>query len=156
MIDIEHAGDLAAHAGKCLGRSQWMVVDQPMVDAFATLSGDTHWIHVDVARARAEMPNGETIVHGLLLLSLMPRLQQDIYRIAERGIGLNYGYDRVRFVAPAPVGAKIRLALTLIAAEAHAQGTRIITDAEIEVEGSAKPALVARHLLLVRDKSNED
>lgn len=151
MLDVGHASDLQAHAGRLLGHSAWQEVTQAAIDAFAGLTGDDHWIHVDVGRARAEMPGGKTIAHGLYLLSLVPRMQREVYRIARRGRGLNYGYDRIRFIAPVPVGSRIRLAQTLIAATPHPQGTRIETEAAIEVEGDDKPALVARNILLITD-----
>lgn len=154
MISVRHARDLALFAGSRLGQSGWLMVDQPMVDAFALLTGDTHWIHTDTERARRDLPGGTTIAHGLLLLSLMPRLQREIYEIAERGAGLNYGYDRVRFILPVPVGAQVRLSLSLISVDPHGQGTRILTDAVIEIGQDAQPAVVARHILLVRDNSN--
>lgn len=151
MLVVEHAADLAAHAGRELGRSDWTEITQQAVDAFAALTGDDHWIHVDLKRAAREMPDGRTIAHGLYLVSLMPRLQRDIYRIERRGRGLNYGYDRLRFVSPVPVGSRVRLALSLVEATAHARGTRLVTEASIEVESVEKPAVVARHILLIEN-----
>ncbi len=153
MLTVETPADLGAHAGKELGRSGWVTVTQPMIDAFAGLTGDTHWIHVDIERAAQEMPGGRTITHGLLLLSLIPKLQQEVYAVRQRGIGLNYGYDRVRFVSPVPVGSRARLVLRLEAVEAHDQGMRIVTEATIEVEDGARPALVARNILLLKAAS---
>lgn len=151
MLSVDTAADLAGHVGTELGRSAWVTIDQPMVDAFAGLSGDDHWIHVDVVRAGREMPGGSTIAHGLLLLSLIPRLQHEIYEVRRRGAGLNYGYDRVRFVSQVPVGSRVRLALVLGAVEPHALGTRLVTDATIEIDGADRPALVARNILLLKD-----
>jgi acyl dehydratase len=155
MLVAATVGDLTARAGTILGHSDWVTIDQQMVDAFAALSGDDHWIHVDVERASREMPGGRTIAHGLFLLSLIPRLQRDIYRIEKRGIGLNYGYNRIRFVSPVPVGSRVRLALALEAVDPHEQqGTRLITTATIEIEGSEKPALVAENILLIKAPAN--
>jgi acyl dehydratase len=151
MLTVEKAADLAAHAGQLLGRSDWVSIDQKMIDAFANLTGDRHWIHVDTARAEQEMPEGRTIAHGLLLLSLIPNLQHEIYAVTRRGAGLNYGYDRVRFVSPVLVDSRVRLAMTLIGVQAHAQGTRLLTEATIEIEGRDKPALVANNILLLKD-----
>lgn len=151
MLTVEKAADLAAHAGLLLGRSDWVSIDQTMIDAFANLTGDRHWIHVDTARAEQEMPEGRTIAHGLLLLSLIPNLQHEIYAVTRRGAGLNYGYDRVRFVSPVLVDSRVRLAMTLIGVQAHAQGTRLLTEATIEIEGGDKPALVANNILLLKD-----
>ena len=151
MLTVERAADLAARAGTLLGRSGWVTIDQAMIDAFANLTGDRHWIHVDVERAGREMPQGRTIAHGLLLLSLIPNLQHEIYAVQQRGAGLNYGYDKVRFVSQVQVDSRVRLALTLVDAEPHAMGSRILTDSTIEIEGGEKPALVARNILLLKD-----
>lgn len=151
MLRVAHALDLAAHAGKSLGHSQWVAIRQDDIDAFARLTGDDHWIHVDVERAAREMPGGRTIAHGLYLVSLMPRLQREIYAVEKRGRGLNYGYDRLRFVAPVPEGSRVRLALSLVEAEAHPRGARLVTEAAIELEGSGKPAVAARHILLIEN-----
>ena len=148
---VETAADLSAHAGTLLGRSDWLVIDQARIDGFADLTGDRHWIHVDIERARSEMPGGRTIAHGLLVLSLIPQLQSQIYTVRRRGAGLNYGYDTVRFVTPVPVGSRVRLALTLSAIEPHPQGTRVLTKSEIEIEGTDRPALVAHNILLLKD-----
>lgn len=151
MQTLNKAADLAARAGTLLGHSDWVTIDQARIDAFAELTGDRHWIHVDIERANREMPDGRTIAHGLLLLSLIPDLQQQIYAVQQRGAGLNYGYDKVRFVSQVQVDSRIRLALVLVDIEPHALGTRILTDATIEIEGRDKPALVARNILLLKD-----
>lgn len=153
MLTVEKAADLAARAGMLLGRSDWVIIDQAMIDAFAQLTGDRHWIHVDVERASRDMPDGRTIAHGLLLLSLIPDLQHQIYSVESRGIGLNYGYDKIRFINQVQIDSRVRLALTLVDAEPHAQGIRLLTEAAIEIEGSDRPALVARNILLLKDPS---
>ncbi len=154
MLAVEHALDLQSQAGHRLGHSGWVEVTQEDIDAFARLTGDDQWVHVDGERAAREMPGGRTIAHGLYLLSLMPRLQRDIYLIRRRGRGLNYGYDRVRFVSPVPVGSRVRLALTLVEAAAHPRGTRIEMEATIELEGAERPAVVARNILLVENEAD--
>lgn len=151
MIEVETPGDLAAHVGQSLGQSHWVEITQAMIDTFAALTGDDHWIHVDTERARTDMPDGKTIAHGLMVVSLIPRLQRDCYRIRVRGRGLNYGYDRMRFTAPIQVGARVRLAMTLEEVETVAKGTRIVTTQTIEIEGQDRPAIVTRHLLLIMD-----
>lgn len=151
MITVERASDLAAYAGQRLGHSDWVKIAQAATDDFARLTGDDHWIHVDTERASREMPNGKTIVHGLHMVSLMPRLQREIYTVRERGRGLNYGYDRLRFVAPVPVDSRVRLALTLVEAAPHPRGTRVVCEAAIEMEGAEGPAVVARHILLIEN-----
>lgn len=151
MLNVEHSLDLKAWTGQVLGTSEWVTVTQEAIDDFARISGDDHWIHVDTERAQREMPDGRTIAHGLYLLSLIPALQRQIYTIRNRGRGLNYGYDRVRFVAPVPVGSRIRLKQTLVNATPHERGTRLEIDAEFEIEGREKPALVARNILLIEN-----
>lgn len=152
MLTVDHALDLKSHSGEVLGYSQWQTVPQKAIDGFAALTGDDHWIHVDVERASREMPEGRTIVHGLYLLGLVPALQRQVYAIRNRGRGLNYGYDRVRFVSSVLVDNRIRLKQTLASAAPHARGTRLEFDVEIEIEGGEKPALVARHILLIEGK----
>ncbi|WP_378476857.1 MaoC family dehydratase [Rhodoplanes azumiensis] len=149
MITVETPMDLKSHEGRDLGHSAWTTIDQPMLAGFAALTGDDHWIHVDTARAAAEMRGGRTISHGLLVLSLGPRLQRQIYTIRRRGKGLNYGYDRLRFVAPVPVESRVRLALALIAVAPHPMGARIVTRQTFEIEGAERPAVAAEHILLV-------
>lgn len=152
MLTVDRAMELKAHAGEVLGSSDWLAIEQENIDAFARLTGDDHWIHVDRERASREMPRGRTIAHGLYLLSLIPRLQRQIYAIRQRGRGLNYGYDHVRFLLPVPAGSWVRLTLTLIDALPHPRGTRVETEARINLDGSDKPALAASSILLIEDE----
>jgi len=148
-LKLETPRALADCISRDLGASDWLEIDQARIDAFAATTGDDHWIHVDVERARREMPDGKTIAHGLLTLSLVPRLQRSIWTIERRGRGLNYGYNRVRFTGPVPVGARIRLHQTLKAAEPAGEGVRFTFEATIEVEGTSRPALVAEMIVLI-------
>ena len=125
MVTVETAMDLEPHTGKPLGATEWMEITQAQIDAFAELTGDDHWIHIDVDRAAREQPGGKTIAHGLFLLSLIPRLQRQLFRIERRGAGLNYGYDRVRFTAPVPADSHVRLVQTVAAATRRGQGTQL-------------------------------
>lgn len=150
---LEHAADLAAHVGgPPLGASDWLLLDQEKVSAFAALTGDDHWIHVDVERAGREMPQGRTIVHGFLVLSLIPYLQRGIYTIRRRGKGLNYGCNRVRFTAPVPTGSRVRLRQSVLACVRVDGGTRITFESTMEIEGQERPALVAETLLQIFDR----
>ncbi len=106
---------------------------------------------LDAARAAREQPVGKTIAHGLYLLSLIPRLQRQLFRIERRGAGLNYGCDRVRFVAPVPVGSMVRLTQTPSSATRRGNGTQLAIISMIEIRGSPRPALVAQGLLLIMD-----
>lgn len=143
--------DFLPLVGQRLGHSRWVTVTQAHVDAFAALTGDDFWIHVDTARAAREMPGGTTIVHGLFTLSLVPRLQRDIWVVEHRGKGLNYGSDRVRYTAALPTGSRVRLVQTLQAAERRGAATRLTTACAFEIEGAERPALVADFILLMHD-----
>lgn len=149
MLVVERGADLVAYNGQKLGTSDWLTITQQKIDDFARNTGDDHWIHVDIERAKREMPGGKTIAHGLLTLSLSPFLAHSIYRIERRGRGLNYGYNRVRFTGPVPVDSRIRLHQTLKTAEPIEGATRITTELTFEVEGAAKPALVAEHVVVI-------
>src|SRR5207245_2368408 len=109
----------------------------------AEATGDYQWIHVDVERAKREMPGGKTIAHGYLTLSLVPRLAQTIYRVKNRSRGLNYGSNRVRFTGQVPAGSRIRLRQKIKAVEPVEGGVRITSENTVEVEGASRPALVA-------------
>jgi acyl dehydratase len=151
MLEVERPADMAAHAGKELGTSEWLTVDQAMIDRFAEATGDRQWIHIDVERAKREMPGGKTIAHGYLTLSLLPRLSQGIWRIAKRSRSINYGSNRVRFLNPVTSGSRVRLVQTLKAAEPIEGGQRLIFEAKIEIEGEARPALIAETIALAYD-----
>ncbi|MBV9520430.1 MAG: MaoC family dehydratase [Hyphomicrobiales bacterium] len=149
MLEIERPADMAAFVGKELGTSEWLTVDQAMIDRFAEATGDHQWIHIDVERAKREMPGGKTIAHGYLTLSLVPRLSQSIWRIVKRSRGINYGSNKIRFLNPVTAGSRIRLAQTLKSAEPIEGGQRLIFEAKVEIEGEARPALIAETIALV-------
>lgn len=151
MLVVETPQSMAHHSGQDLGVTDWVTVGQDQIDAYAELTGDDHWIHVDVARAAQESPGGKTIAHGLYVLSLIPRLQRQLFRIERRGAGLNYGYDRVRFTAPVPVGARLRLRQVVGQVSAQGQSARIALTSIIEIEHGAKPALVADGILMIAE-----
>ncbi|HLT48361.1 MAG TPA: MaoC family dehydratase [Rubricoccaceae bacterium] len=143
---------LAEHVGRELGVSGWRTVDQATIDAFADVTGDHQWIHVDVERARHESPHGATIAHGLLTLSLLPAMRAEV-GVVPGGVGrvLNYGYDRIRFLAPVKAGARVRARVELLDAQPKGDGVLVTTRNTVEIEGEEKPALVADALtLLVR------
>jgi acyl dehydratase len=144
MIEIERPADLTQYIGSEIGVSDWFTVDQAIIDKFAEATGDFQWIHVDVERAKREMPGGKTIAHGYLTLSLLPRLAQTIYRIRRRSRGLNYGSNRIRFTGRVPAGSRIRLRQKIKSVEpVEGGGVRITTENSVEVEGATRPALVA-------------
>jgi acyl dehydratase len=148
-LTVEKAEDLRAHVGQKLGTSDWLEITQSMIDAFAEATGDHNWIHVDVARAQKEMPGGKTIAHGYLTLSLIPKLSQSVYRVTRRTKGFNYGSNKVRFTSPVQSGARVRLTQTLKELHESDIGTRLTTECVIEIEGVAKPAMVAEVLVLI-------
>lgn len=149
MILLERPDDILQYVGKPLGHSEWMTIDQKMIDAFAALTGDDHWIHVDVERASREMPNGKTIAHGFFTLSLIPLLQRQVYKIEKRGRGLNYGCNKVRFPGPCPDGSRVRLQQAVKAAEPVDGAVRITFECTVEVEGQQRPAVVAETVLQI-------
>ena len=125
--------------------SKWVLVDQAMIDRFAEVTGDHQFIHIDPERA-ARTPFGGTIAHGFLLLSLLPRLQADMDRPKVEGarMSVNYGFDRVRFVAPVRSGSRVRARSALVSVEEKRAGQiQQLADVTLEVEGSDKPALTA-------------
>src|SRR5258706_14812888 len=112
-LKVEYPKDLLKLVGKELGPSEWMTVDQAMIDKFAEATGDHQWIHVDVERAKREMPGGKTIAHGYLTLSLLPRMMPELLKVTKRSRGVNYGSNKIRFVSPVPAGARVRLRSTI-------------------------------------------
>ena len=144
MRMVETPEALRALIGQELGVSDWLEVTQGLIDRFAEVTGDHQWIHVDVERAKREMPGGKTIAHGYLLLSLLPKLGAGIYKLAWPTRSINYGSDKVRIVNPVKAGARIRLRQSLVAVEDGAPGAHRITVRQtLEIEGEAKPAMIA-------------
>ena len=134
--------DLKAHIGQHLGYSDWREITQDQVNAFADATGDHQWIHVDVERAK-QGPFGGPIAHGYLTLSLTPMLVSEAVRVEGFKMGVNYGINRLRFPAPAPVGSKLRAGVKMLACEDVAGGVQLTYEVTFEVEGGDKPACVA-------------
>jgi acyl dehydratase len=151
MLELDRPADLLAYAGKEMGTSDWYTVTQEQIDKFADATGDHQWIHVDVERARKEMPGGKTIAHGWLTLSLVPRLAATIYRVKNRSRGINYGANRVRFTGPVPAGSRIRLKLKIKDVERVEGGVRVTNEGTMEIEGGSRPVLVAETIGVVYD-----
>jgi len=150
MRSIDTPQDMKQLIGEDIGVSDWVTIDQATIDKFAEATGDHQWIHVDVERSKREMPNGKTIAHGFLTLSLVPRLSQAIWKIEKRSRGINYGLNKLRFTAPVPVDSRVRLKQKLLAADdVKDNGVRLTFENTIEIEGSAQPALVAESLSIV-------
>jgi acyl dehydratase len=139
---IHGPSGLRQRAGSSLGVSRWVTIDQLMVTAFAELSGDRQWIHVDPERA-AQGPYGTTIAHGFLTLSLSTGLLDQIFTVDDVGVFINYGLNRVRFPAPMPAGSRVRMHVSLAEAVDIPDGVQVVYHLEYEVEGQAKPCCVA-------------
>src|ERR1700756_1585675 len=134
MIELERPADLAQYVGKEIGVSDWFTVDQALIDKFADATGDHQWIHVDVERAKREMPGGKTIAHGFLTLSLLAGLGHQPTEIRRRSGGTNYGAGRVRFTAPVPSGSGVRLHQKLLKVEDIDGGVRMTFASQMEIE----------------------
>jgi len=154
MLEVDRPADMKAYVGKTVGTSEWVLVNQATINAFADATGDHQWIHVDVDRAKKEMPDGKTIAHGYLTLSLLPRLSAGIYRIRNTSRGINYGSNKVRFTAPVPAGSRVRLHQVLKTVEDIKGGVRMTFDSTVGLEGSDKPVLVAEALVLAFDQTS--
>jgi acyl dehydratase len=145
---IERVQDLKDLVGQEVGVSDWFEVTQSLVNDFARTTGDEQWIHVDPERARRESPFGKTVAHGFLTLSLLAKLHLEAVQIqGGYRMAFNYGLNRVRFPAPVPTGSRIRARSTLQAFEEVAGGCQLTWSVTVEIEGGAKPALVAEWLI---------
>lgn len=145
MTRFETIDDLLAHDE--LGATGWQLVDQRRIDAFAEVTGDRQWIHVDPERARKEGPFGGTIAHGALTLSLCTAFLTELVQVRTVSHVVNVGFDKVRFRAPVPVGSRLRGTARLVTARRMAAGARVTVLVTAELEGSAKPACLAEQIL---------
>jgi acyl dehydratase len=148
MSAITGIADLKEKVGQELGVSAWFEVTQEVINAFADVTGDHQFIHVDPERA-AQTPLGTTIAHGLLTLSLGPRLSYEVFSLAGFDFGLNYGYDRVRFPAPLPVDSRVRMRAELTSVDDIPGGAQIKITQTFERDGGEKPVCVAEQLVRV-------
>jgi acyl dehydratase len=134
---------LESRVGQEVGVSPWVEITQERIDTFARAIEDFQWIHVDPVRAK-DSPFGGTIAHGFLSLSLLSHLSEMTFSFAERRMGINYGLNRVRFTSPVPVGSRVRARFTLQSFESiEGNGVQVVWSTVIEIEGAAKPALIA-------------
>src|SRR3954469_25451739 len=130
--------------GQEIGPSEWREVTQEDIDTFAELSGDDQWIHVDVERARTESPFGTTIAHGNLTLSMIDGFRKDLIASDGFALGVNYGWNKVRFAAPVPSGSRMRARAEVVSIDEVGGGWyQVVTRFTVEVEGSEKPACIA-------------
>jgi acyl dehydratase len=137
----------ADFVGRALGTSDWVTVGQDRIGEFADCTGDHQWIHVDVERARRESPFGAPVAHGHLTLSMVGALVMAIGIVPpDAAGGLNYGLDKVRFLAPVKAGARVRLRASLMSAMPQNGGLLLKLECKLEIENEAKPALIAEVL----------
>jgi acyl dehydratase len=143
-LTVNGIDELRGLVGQKIGPSDWRVVTQELIDQFAAVSGDHQWIHVDVERARLESPFGRTIAHGNLTLSLIDGFRKDVVLAGGFKLGVNYGWNKVRFPAPVPSGSRVRASVETLAVDDVGDGWWQISQRwTVEVEGSEKPACVA-------------
>jgi acyl dehydratase len=126
-----------------VGVSDWMVIDQQMINRFAQATDDFQWIHVDEERAARELPEGKTIAHGYMTLSLIPTLTVDFVHVENLTRAINFGCNKVRFYTPVPVGARVRARATVLQARKRGGALHLLSEIKVEVEGERKPACVA-------------
>ena len=139
---IKSIDELTSHVGQHLGYSDYLDITQERVQLFADATGDHQWIHLDVEKAKAG-PFGRTIAHGYLTLSLGPALLPQIWRVDGVKMGVNYATNKVRFMAPVPVGARLRAGAKLMNVEQVAGGVQVTIEVTFECEGATKPSCVA-------------
>ncbi|BBY29091.1 MaoC family dehydratase [Mycolicibacterium sediminis] len=146
MKVFKDLNEFAAALGSQLGPTDWMEISQDRVNLFADATDDHQWIHVDPARA-ADGPFGGTIAHGLLTLSLLPHFSHDLYRVEGITLAVNYGYNKVRFITPVKVGARIRARGEVTEIKQLDGAVQATTTITVEIEGSEKPAAVAESIV---------
>ena len=140
--------ELEGAAGVELEPSDWVTIEQRAIEQFADATGDHQWIHVDPEKA-AQGPFGTTVAHGYLSLALLPGLLGSMLSVTDARMGINYGVEKVRFTAPVPSGSRVRLKAKINSAEKRGEGVLYHGDAEVEIEGSEKPAMVGEVVYLV-------
>jgi acyl dehydratase len=144
MATVSGIEGLQGLVGESIGPSEWREVTQEMIDSFAELSGDDQWIHVDVERAKTESPFGTTIAHGNLTLSMIDGFRLGLIESTGFKLGVNMGWNKVRFPAPVPVGSKLRASAEVASVDEVGGGWwQIVTRFTLEVEGGEKPVCVA-------------
>jgi acyl dehydratase len=143
IAEVKGIEGLKSLVGKTVGPGEWREVTQEMIDKFAEVSGDDQWIHVDVERAKRESPFGTTVAHGNLTLSMIDGLRRDLISSTGFALGVNYGWNKVRFPAPVPAGSRVRASGKVLSVEDVGGGWwQVVTKFSVEVEGSDKPACV--------------
>lgn len=138
---------LIARTGQVIGASDWLTVDQATIDGFARATGDLQWIHIDPERCRREL-GSPTVAHGYLVLSLIARFSYEAYSVKGISRAINYGSDKVRYLAPVHPGSELRGVFRLIKAERQGERIKVTNEVTVEMRGAERPALVAEVISL--------
>ena len=146
---MSHAERVRELTGQALEPSRWVLVDQQLINLFADATFDHQWIHTDPERAEKESPFGATVAHGMLTVSLAPRLALEVLELLDARLIINYGLNRVRFPAPVKAGTRVRLHLTVAEVKDVKGGVHATLQAELEAEGADRPVFVAEFLLQI-------
>ncbi|MDA2895327.1 MaoC family dehydratase [Mycolicibacterium sp. BiH015] len=146
MKKFKDLAEFVAAEGAQLGPTEWLEITQDRVNLFADATEDHQWIHVDPARA-ADGPFGGTIAHGLLTLSLLPHFTHQLYSVDNVAMAINYGYNKVRFITPVRVGAKLRARAEIAGVAQLDNAVQATLRTTVEIEGSEKPAAVAESIV---------
>jgi acyl dehydratase len=154
MLVVQTAADLNEHVGQVLGVSDWRTISESDVLDFAEVTRDRHWVHSDPVRAARETEHGGVLAHGFLVLSLVTDLTNQCFSILNATRWLNYGLERVRFLAPVVPGDPLRLKLTLNSLQSSPAGTRLGLDCELERPDAAKPVMVATWIVIVIEENS--
>ena len=153
MLCINEPEELNNFKNYDLGSGKWVLIDQNLINEFAEVSGDDQWIHVDVERASTDMPNGQTIAHGLLTLCLSTKMGQEQLKIENIKLIINYGIDNLRFTSPVKVNSRIRMRSRIVDVTGREDKSILLRIKRvIEIEGQEKPAMIAETLSLVYPK----
>jgi acyl dehydratase len=144
--EIGSLAELKELVGQEIALSDWIDITQERVNLFADATGDHQWIHVDVERCKRESPFGSTIAHGFLTLSLLPLMMSNSIRMSDVKMAVNYGLNKVRFMAPVPVGSRVRGRIRLIMVEEISGGAQMRWEVTMEREGGDKPVCVAESI----------
>ncbi|MET1016424.1 MAG: MaoC family dehydratase [Leifsonia flava] len=147
-LHLDSPAALTDAVGSTLGPGDWFTIDQRRIEAFADATDDHQWIHVDVERAAAG-PFGAPIAHGFLTLSLLTALASPLLEVDGVAMGVNYGFEKVRFLQPVQAGSRVRAVGTIASADVTGSGVRVVQDLTIEIDGSERPALVAQWVTLL-------
>jgi acyl dehydratase len=148
ITTVNGIDELKALVGETTGPSEWREVTQAEIDKFAEVSGDHQWIHVDVERAKTDSPFGTTIAHGNLTLSMVDGFRDGLFRSEGFTMGVNYGWNKIRFPAPVPSGSRIRASLETLSVDEVGNGWyQLVQRWTVEVEGNEKPACVAESVV---------